>query len=63
MATIGLKRFHLASLLALIIITLLLAAAYWFAGRDWISQWHSDRQLDHALQRSEAVQQPLREFI
>ncbi|MDF1628196.1 MAG: pilin [Alcanivoracaceae bacterium] len=63
MATIGLKRFHLASLLALIIITLLLTAAYWLAGRGWISQWHSDRQLAHALQRSEAVQQPLREFI
>lgn len=68
MATIGLKRFRLSSALTLVILlTVLLlaalAAGYWFAGRAWISQWHSERQLAHAMQRIEAVQQPLREFI
>ena len=68
MPTIGLKRFRFASpvTLATIVITLLLlalAAGYWFVGRAWISQWHSERQLAHAMQRIEAVQQPLREFI
>lgn len=64
MATIGLKRFRLAILLA-IAITLLtaLTSGYWFGGRQWISQWHSERQLAHTMQRVEAVQQPLREFI
>ncbi|MEE4251863.1 MAG: pilin [Alcanivoracaceae bacterium] len=68
MPTIGLKRFRLtrSQTVAAIFISILvaaLAAAYWFAGRAWISHWHSERQLAHALHRVEAVQQPLREFI
>ena len=64
MATIGLKRFRLILfiLFALGLIALL-GAGYWLKGRYWLDDWRMAQQLSHAVDRVEAVQAPLSEFI
>lgn len=64
MATIGLKRFRLILFLLLgLSLLALLAAGYWLKGRHWLDDWRIAQQLSHAVDRVEAVQAPLREFI
>ena len=64
MATIGLKRFRLVLIfLFTLSLTALLGAGYWLKGRHWLEDWRVAQQLSHAVDRVEAVQAPLGEFI
>jgi hypothetical protein len=64
MAPIGLKRFRLILfLLSGLGVLALLGTGYWLKGRHWLDDWRVAQQLGHAVNRVEAVQTPLREFI
>ena len=41
----------------------LLGTGYWLKGRHWLNDWRVAPQLGHAVDRIEAVQAPLSEFI
>lgn len=64
MATIGLKRFRLILfLLSALALVALLATGYWLKGRHWLDDWRTAQQLNHAVDRVEVIQAPLRDFI
>lgn len=64
MATIGLKRFRLILFIFLALgLVALLGTGYWLKGRYWLDDWRAAQHLSHAVDRVEAVQTPLREFI